>query len=162
MINQETYGKYLIFEVDQAYALEIDKIIEIVELSAVTPVPETPDYIAGVINLRGQVVPLIDIRCRFKCSSGDLENKRRCVVIVDFEGAHIGLMVDNVLELADIPDENISPPPQVGNDYVHVFVKAIGVVDSKMMLIIDPERIVNFSDLDFLKNNSEGESNEKS
>ncbi len=150
MEDAELQGKYLVFEIDENYALELSKVKEILEYKPVTAVPETPAYIAGVMNLRGSVVPVIDMRKRFhKPEKADLQ--RRCTIIIHFENALLGLMVDNVTDLIDIAAGSISPPPQVGADYAHVFIKSIGVCSEKMLLIVDTDRLVNHSDLQFLE-----------
>lgn len=147
MVN-DINSKYLIFEVDEEYALPLSYIVEIIDAADITRVPETPDYIAGIINLRGHVVPVIDIRKRFhKPDRGEL--CRQCIIITRIESNLLGLVVDNVIDLVDIDPKQISPSPQVGGSYVHVFIKSIGIYDEKMMLIVDADRLVNYNDLFF-------------
>jgi len=142
--------QYLIFEVDEAYAIELSSIVEILEIQPITRVPETPDYITGVMNVRGQVVPVIDLRVRFKKPANE-SIERKCVIVTKFENLDLGLIVDSVSDLINIDDENISEPPQVGNDYSHIFIKAIGVYDGQMKLILDTDKVINHSDIDFLE-----------
>lgn len=142
-------NEYLICDLDEQYAIEVDSVVEILEYTPVTPVPETPPYIVGILNLRGQVIPVVDLRIRFRKAPA-AEGIRRCIVIVRFEGLELGLVVDNVLDMRMILPEQITPPPQVGNDYAHVFVKEIGVEDGRMFLIIDENKIVNYRELEFL------------
>lgn len=141
-------NQYLIFEVDEAFAIELEQVIEIVEYANITCVPETPEYIAGVINLRGHVVPVIDMRVRFM-KKAKADNDRRCIIIVNFEDNQLGLVVDNVVDLIQLEDENLSEPPQVGNDYAHVFIKQIGVHNEKMNLIVDVDKLVNYNEISF-------------
>lgn len=149
MINIEMQNKYLIFEVDERYAIEIEKVIEIIELMPITKVPETPSYIEGVINLRGQVIPVISLRERFK-KPAKRNAKRNCIIIISFDEIKLGLIVDTVLDLILIPADMVSPPPQVGSEYAHVFIKSIGVSDGQMNLILDGDKIINYSDIEFL------------
>lgn len=148
-MNQLLENEYLICSIDEHYAIAVDSVVQIIEHTQVTPVPETPPYIVGIINLRGQVIPVIDLRIRFR-KPPNAEIAHRCIVIVRFEALELGLIVDNVLDLLTILPEQKTPPPQVGNDYAHVFVKEIGVVNEEMNLILDENKIVNYSDLEFL------------
>jgi len=152
-MNIETGSQYLIFEVDEAYGLELDKVLEIIEYTGITQVPETPDYIAGVINLRGHVVPVMDVRARFKKEPGD-HLPRRCIILVSFEESTLGLIVDNVLDLIVIEEGSLSQPPQIGNDYAHNFIKLIGVYEDKMNLIVDVDKLIHLNDLSFLENDN--------
>ena len=142
-------SQFLLFEVDEEYAIDLGKVIEVIEFQPVTGVPETPPYITGVINLRGQVIPVIDLRIRFRKEPKEYDY-RTCIIVVDMEGIHLGLIVDNVLDLITVEESNIIPPPQVGNDYSHVFIKSIAMHEGKVKLIIDGDKIINHSDLDFL------------
>lgn len=148
MNNNST--KYLIFTVDEEYALDIANVVEIIEMTDITKVPETPDYISGIINLRGHVVPVLDIRKRFR-KTGAGTGKPRCIVIANIEDNQLGLIVDNVVDLVDIEKDMIKDPPQVGSNYVHVFVKSIGITGDKMHLIVDTDKLVNYNDLSFLE-----------
>lgn len=141
--------KYLTFELDESYALEMSCIVEIIEYKTVTAVPETPAYIAGVINVRGTILPVIDLRARFHLP-GASGKSRRCLIIILFEGQKIGLLVDSVTDLLEIAAEKITPPPQAGASYSHVFIKGIGITDSGMVLIADPDKLVNLDELAFL------------
>ena len=156
MMDDNLKNRYLLFEIDEEYAVELSKVLEVIEFQPVTRVPETPDYITGVINLRGHVVPVIDLRVRFKKALKEY-NYRTCIIVVDIEGIHLGLVVDKVLDLITFNESEIIPPPQVGNDYSHVFIKSIGMHEGKVKLIIDGDKIINYNDLEFL-NETESES----
>lgn len=151
-------SKYLIFVVDEDYALELDKVQEIIEYVEITRVPEAPDYIAGIINLHGHVVPVLDIRKRFR-KPANTGAKPRCIVVCNIEGNKLGLIVDNVVDLIDIEPENLKEPPQVGANYIHVFIKYIGIADNKMHLIVDTDKLVNYNDLHFIED-ADGEGQE--
>lgn len=166
MINSEQYEamepeqgaasrKYLTFLLDESYALDMSMIVEIIQYQPVTPVPETPSYIAGITNLRGTVLPVIDMRARLQKPEREA-GQRCCVIVVRFEEMLLGLVVDNVTDLVDIPADKITPPPQVGNNYAHVFVREIGILDGEMTLIIDTDRLVNLDELAFLDEHQEG------
>lgn len=146
--------QYLVFSVDEHYALELAKIVEILEYKPITRVPETPAYIAGMMNLHGSVLPVLDMRRRFHKPDRD-DLPYRCIVVTRFEGMKLGLVVDTVDDLIALEPGSISQPPQVGEDYAHVFIKQIGVYEDKMVLIIDADKLVNHSDLSFLKEEEE-------
>lgn len=142
-------NRFMIFKVDEEYAVELPKIVEIVEYQKVTRVPETPSYIAGVINLRGNVIPLIDLRARFK-KDPYKGVKNQSIIIVNFDNLTLGLICDKVLDLITIEEQELEAPPQVGDSYAHVFIRAIGVYDDKIKLIIDSDKLVHLNELDFL------------
>ncbi len=149
-VQEEQPQQYLVFSVDESYALELSKIVEILEYKPITRVPETPPYIAGMMNRHGSVLPVIDMRKRFhKEDRPDLPY--RCIIVIRFDEMKLGLVVDNVNDLITLDPGSISAPPQVGPDYAHVFIKGIGVHEQKMMLIVDADRLVNQSDLTFLE-----------
>lgn len=150
----ESTQKYLLFEVDEEYALSLDQVVEIIENTEITRVPETPDYIAGIVNLRGHVIPILDVRKRFrKPHRSDV--RQRCIVIANIEEHQLGLLVDNVVDLIDIDAANIKETPQVGSNYIHVYIKNIGIAENKMYLIVDTDRLVNYNDLFFLEEKAE-------
>ena len=157
-MTEEMMNKYLIFQLDEAYALELYKVIEIIELQKITKVPETPDYIPGVMNLHGLVLPIIDVRARFK-KTDESGVKRKCVIVVDFNGMRLGLIVDNVVDLVTISDAKVTPPPTVGTHYSHVFIKAIGVYENSMCLILDTDKLVNYEDLEQINSECGGRNN---
>lgn len=142
-------NKYLTFHLDECYALDMDYIVEVIQYKPVTSVPETPSYIAGVINLRGAIVPVIDMRERF-LKEARTELLRRCILIVNFSDMLLGLLVDDNADIEELDPEKITAPPQVGNHYSHVFVKAIGVKAEGMVLIIDPDKLVHLEELDMM------------
>ncbi|MDU2063259.1 MAG: chemotaxis protein CheW [Sporomusaceae bacterium] len=145
--------KYLTFSLGaEAYGIEIQYVTEIVGMQTITGLPDLPDYAKGIINLRGNIIPVIDMRLRFKKSSVEI-NDRTCVIIVDIKGIAVGLLVDTVAEVLNIAEADIVPPPQLNNGYQQRFIKAIGKVGDAAKLILDCDRILtadevnNLSDL---------------
>ncbi len=143
-------GKYLTFSLGQEfYGLEIQYVTEIIKLQPITEVPEMPDYIRGIINLRGKIIPLMDARARFHKSLVEY-NDRTCVIVIDIQDISIGLIVDSVSEVLSIPDEEIVPPPDLnrgGNRYI----KGIGKVGSDVKLLLDCEKMLSDDDLETLE-----------
>ncbi len=144
-------GRFLTFNLDkEAYGIEITHVTEIIGIQPVTEVPELPDYIRGIINLRGKIIPVMDVRLRFKKKFREY-NDRTCVIVIDIDDLSIGLIVDSVSEVIAIPDTEIVAPPEVsksGNKYV----KGIGKVHSDVKLLLDCNRLLNDEDTENLLN----------
>ncbi len=142
-------GKYLTFSLGtEFYGLEIQYVTEIIKLQPITEVPEMPGYIRGIINLRGKIIPLMDVRARFKKPLIDY-NDRTCVIVIDIQDISIGLIVDSVAEVLSIPDEEIVPPPDLnkgGNRYI----KGIGKVEGEVKLLLDCERLLSDDEMETL------------
>ena len=145
---KEKAGKYLTFLLDgRRYAFSIKKIIEIIEIQDITPVPECPDYMKGIINLRGRVIPLVDMRLRFKRPETEY-NKRTCIIIIDMGETAIGFIVDRVEEVTDISADEISPPPAVTLDATGKYVMGVGKVKGDIVLLLDHERLFSKEELE--------------
>ncbi|MDR1778452.1 MAG: chemotaxis protein CheW [Clostridiales Family XIII bacterium] len=137
-------GRYLTFTVDgNLYGLAIRYVTEIIGVQESTRVPGTPDYIKGIINLRGKIIPLINVRLKF----GKEEipsDERTCVVVMEKDGAQVGLIVDRVNDVLTIPDEEIAPAP--GTDAEGYFVEAIGKAGGHVQMILDAARLLKNED----------------
>ena len=151
--------KYLIFKVDEEYALDVGNVIEIIEMTDITRVPDAPEYVTGIINLRGHVVPVIDMRKRFR-KPKFADSSARCIVIAEIDDNMLGLIVDTVVDLIDIDSGLIKEPPRVGTSFAYVFVKGIGIIAEKMHLIIDADKLINYNDLNFMEHESEESSHD--
>lgn len=142
--NQEIDGKYLTFFLDsQLFGVPISDVVQIIGMQEITPVPDSPVYAKGVINLRGSIIPLIDIRLRF--GKPELEySDRTCIIVTKLEEAYIGFLVDSVNEVSVIEEENISSTPTVisGNS-ANTYVTGIGRLHDKVVLLVDPKKILN-------------------
>ena len=105
-------NRFLTFMVDsESYGLEISVVTEIIGIQEITKIPETPDYIKGVINLRGRVIPVMDVRLRFRKPPLEYDD-RTCIVVVDMKNLSVGLIVDSVSEVLTIQEGDIVPPPE--------------------------------------------------
>lgn len=140
-------GKYLTFSLDtEYYGIEIKHVTEIIGIQAITEVPELPDYIKGIINLRGKIIPVMDVRLRFK-KSPRAYNDRTCIIVVELLEVSVGLIVDRVSEVLDIADGDITPPPELqkgGNRYI----KGIGKVGNEVKLLLDCDKLLNEDEID--------------
>lgn len=144
-------GKYLTFKIgNEDYGIEISHVTEIIGIQEITNVPELPDYLKGIINLRGKIIPVMDVRLRFKKEPIEY-NDRTCVIVIDINDISIGLIVDTVSEVLNINEENIVPPPDVKTGFHNRYVKGIGKVEDKVKLLLDCEKILSEEELDELK-----------
>jgi purine-binding chemotaxis protein CheW len=132
------YGKYLTFRIGQGiYGIEIKYVTEIIGVQEITAIPHTSDYVRGIINLRGQIVPVIDCSMRF---GGEqiVFTERTCIVELGVGGMSMGLLVDDVDEVITIEDESIQQPPRIGEDgLADSFVKKIGLYEGSVKQLLD-------------------------
>lgn len=142
-------GKYMTFKSGNEYfGLEIQYVNEIIQLQAITAIPETEDYIKGLINLRGKVIPVVDVRLRFKQEPFEY-NDRTCIIVINIKSMMVGLIVEKIAEVVEIKEDNILPPPSVGRtDKVqNKYVYGIGKVGDAVKLLLDPDKLLNDQDL---------------
>ena len=143
-------GRYLTFYLDQeSYGLEIKYVTEIIGIQEITSIPELPEYVKGIINLRGKIIPIMDVRIRFKKEPKEY-NDRTCVIVVDIKDVSIGLVVDSVAEVVTIPDEDIAKPPQVNQNYKNRYVKNIGKIGDEVKLLLDCHKLLTDDELEDL------------
>ena len=137
-----TKDRYLTFEIDnEEYGVDISNVIEIITMSAITWVPETPDFLKGVINLRGSIVPVIDARLRFKKPEKEYDSLT-CIIVVEYENYTVGVIVDTVNEVMFIPEDKISLPPNAKLKYQNKFIKSIGKVGKDVQLLLDVDKFL--------------------
>ena len=143
-------GKFLTFILgDENYGIEIRFVTEIIGIQTITPVPEIPDYVKGIINLRGKIIPVMDVRLRFKKEPREY-NDRTCIIVIDIQDITIGLIVDCVAEVTSITDENIVPLPHLNKGYHHKFIEGIAKVGNEVKLILHCDKLVNVEDIEGL------------
>ena len=137
--------QYMTFKCsDEIYGISIKYVNEIIGLSQITKVPETQDYLIGLINLRGKIIPVIDVRIRF--GKEPLEyNDRTCVIVIDVKSTVIGLIVDAIDEVAAVAENEITPPPSVSDlaRQAKKYVFGIGRVNGEVKLLLDPDKLIN-------------------
>lgn len=141
--------KYLTFIIDkQFYAYHISDVREIIEMQEITPVPEFPDYAKGIINLRGNLIPIIDVRLRF-CKNEAEYNDRTCIIILNLD-IDVGFIVDTVDEVLDIRKENISPVPKLADSGSRKFIEGVGKTAKKMVMILNAKKMLNDNEIQSL------------
>lgn len=142
-----TTSKYLTFVLgSETYGLDIQFVREIIGILPITPLPDVPSWIKGVINLRGKVIPIMDVRARFMLEELPYGG-RTCIIVVNVQEWWVGLVVDTVSEVLDIPTAQIEPPPRVANRSHDHFIQGLGKVDSHVRLLLDAPRLVGADDL---------------
>jgi purine-binding chemotaxis protein CheW len=136
------HGKFLTFQIgDEIYGIEITSVIEIVNIQAITFVPNVPEFVKGIINLRGKVVPVMDIRLKFKKSARDYE-ERTCIIILEIHEIMIGIIIDRVCDVLYVADEKIVGIPTLKTAEHSVFIRNIANMGDKAVLILDSEKLI--------------------
>ena len=134
-------GKNLTFNVDnETYGFEIKYVRQIIGLQEITPVPEQPRYIKGIINLRGQIIPIMDIRLKFQKEEKDYDD-RTCIIVLDVEELSIGVIVDRVSEVIEIDDANITDAPEFNQDISDRYIRGIGKIGEKVVILLDCRKL---------------------
>ena len=135
-------GKYLTFVLGaEQYGVEIVKVREILGVLPITPMPQAPHYVKGVINLRGRVIPVIDTRTKFGMPERE-STSETCIIVVDVASKSIGLLVDTVKEVMDISEGQIEPPPRFGAGAGNEFVCGLGKIGDQVKILLDIDRVV--------------------
>jgi len=134
--------KYLTFVLSgEEYGLEILRVKEIIGLMEITNVPRMPEFVRGVINLRGKVIPVIDLRLKFGMEMTE-DTQETCIIVVDLDDVLMGVVVDKVSEVLDIAESDIEPPPSFGVDLDTKFILGIGKVKGKVVILLDIGRVL--------------------
>ena len=150
---QDASGKYLTFLLDnEEYGLEILKVRELIGIMGITKVPQTPDFVEGVINLRGKVIPVIDLRSKFGLPRAEY-NEATCIIVVDV-GMLMGIIVDTVQEVHDISANNIEPPPNLGSAVDTDFILGMGKVNDGVKILLDIDKVLTSQELVALQETS--------
>lgn len=135
-------GKYLTFRIGkEEYGIEIRYVTEIIGIQKVTDLPDTPNFVKGVINLRGKVIPVIDVRIRFELPEREYD-ERTCIIVVNINGTSVGLIVDSVSEVLDIPAEDIENPPKVNRGGGSRYIQGLGKVGESVKIILNIHRFL--------------------
>lgn len=141
-------GRFLTFSLGkESYGIEIKCVTEIIGIQTITVIPELPAYVKGIINLRGKIIPVMDIRIRFK-KEPIAYNDRTCVIVIDIKELSIGLIVDSVSEVITIPEQDIIDPPSFNRGMANRFIKNIGKVGNEVKLLLDCEKLISDEELD--------------
>ncbi len=149
-------GKFLTFELgEEESGVEILKVKEIIGVMNITTVPQTPDYMKGVINLRGKVIPVIDLRLKFSMEE-EVHTQETCIIVVEV-GANcntslqIGIMVDSVSEVLEIKKEEIEAAPAFGQEIDTKFIMGLGKAKGKIIILLDIEKVLSSEELEIVE-----------
>ena len=147
----EHEGKFLTFVLgDEEYGIEILKVREIMGIMEITPVPQTPDYMKGVINLRGNVIPIIDLRLKFAMPEVE-HTKETCIIVAEVGATQVGVIVDSVSEVTDIKGEDIEEAPSFGQGVDTNFIMGLGKTKKKIIILLDIERVLTTEELNMVE-----------
>jgi purine-binding chemotaxis protein CheW len=142
LVEEDTMrGRFITFSVDhETYGMDIRYVTEIVGLQPINSLPETPEYIKGIINLRGKIIPVVDMRLKFRKQPAEYTD-RTCILVIDTSDILAGLVVDEVSEVITIDEKDISPPPACGTGAGCRYLSGIGKVGSAVKLLLDCEAL---------------------
>lgn len=150
-------AKYLMFNLgDEEYGIDIARITAIEELPQITTIPDMPNFVKGVINLRGKVIPAVDLRLRFGIEEREYDD-RTCIVIVSVDDSTIGLIVDIVSEVHEIKNNDIGPPPSFKNTSgKEQYISGLAKKGEEVKIILDVEKIISNEDKAILEQEKNG------
>jgi purine-binding chemotaxis protein CheW len=156
---QDREGKYLTFALGpEEYGLEILKVREIMGIMEITAVPQTPEYVRGVINLRGKVIPVIDLRARFGMETVETTDQT-CIIVVEItqkgQGFDTGIVVDRVQEVLDIAGSDIEDTPQFGSNVATDFILGMGKIGDSVKILLDINKVLAGADLSCVAKDAE-------
>jgi purine-binding chemotaxis protein CheW len=148
-------GQYLTFNLnEELYGVPIEAIREINRVGEITPVPRTPSYIKGVMNLRGRIVPVVNLRTKFSLPEQAF-TRDTCIVVIESDFNQIGMIVDAVKEVIDLKTSDIEPPPQLGQATKDRFITGLGKVENRVVILVDIVSALSYEDHQELKELSE-------
>jgi purine-binding chemotaxis protein CheW len=153
--------QYLTFQLgEEVFAIDVSCVREILEFTTVTKVPKTPDYMRGVINLRGSVVPVLDMRLKFSMTKTE-KKVNTCIIVVEvsFEGETtiIGALVDSVQEVLELDPDQIEPAPRIGIQLKTEFIKGMGKRDDRFIIILDTDKVFSAEELNAITQDFDNE-----
>ncbi len=149
--NSVDEGKFLTFVLnDEEYGIEILKVREIIGVIDITSVPQTPHYLKGVINLRGKVIPIIDLRLKFSMPE-QAHTLETCIIVAEVSGDQIGVVVDDVSEVLDIKGGEIEETPQFGQGLDTDFIMGLGKANDKIIIMLDIDKVLSTEELELIE-----------
>ena len=154
LLEEDTQkGKFMTFQTGkECFGISISYVNEIIVMQPITAIPEVEDYIKGLINLRGKIIPVIDVRIRFRMEPLEYTD-RTCIIVINVKSTVVGLIVEKIAEVDTIPEEDIVPPPSLGhkenehNKYVYGLAKT----GDSVKLLLDPEKLIRDEDLEAIE-----------
>lgn len=150
LTTDEMDGKFLTFWMDKrSFGIPIKDVVQIVGVQDITVVPEFPHYAKGIMNLRGSIIPVIDVRLRFGIPEIEY-TERTCIIVTSIKDKLIGFIVDSVDEVTSINDDMISPPPDIGDQHRNSYITGVGRHNDRVVLLLDTSRMLDDGDFSAL------------
>lgn len=144
------HNKFLTFEIEKrTFAFPIKDVLEIIEVQEAIPVPEFPDYVKGIINTKGKVIPIIDVRLRFQMEEKEY-TERTCIIVVSIMSVEIGFIVDTVKAVIQIEEEMLAPPPAITTDKVTRYITGVVKQNSDLVIVLDAKKMLDDKGLNLL------------
>jgi purine-binding chemotaxis protein CheW len=148
-------GSYLSFKLgEESFAVHVNEVLNILEMTKITTIPNAPNYLKGVINLRGMVLPVVDARIKFNMEEQE-HTTNTCIIVMDLnseEGIiHVGFIVDQVLEVLELDENQVEPPPTLGTNYKTEFITGMAQVNESFVMLLNMSKIFSITDFDLLK-----------
>lgn len=158
LLEEDTQkGKFMTFQAGkESFGISISYVNEIISMQPITALPESADYIKGLINLRGKIIPVIDVRIRFKLEPLEYTD-RTCIIVIDVKDKVVGLIVEQIAEVNTIQDEDIVPPPALGGREAehNKYVYGLARTGESVKLLIDPEKLIREEDARVIEDNQD-------
>ncbi len=140
-------GKYLTFVLgEEEYGIEILKVREIIGMVDITSIPQTPDYVKGVINLRGKVIPVIDLRLKFAMAAAE-QTEETCIIVVDLSGVEVGTVVDKVSEVLNVAAQDIENAPSFGAAVDTDFILGMGKTNDRVTILLNIDKVLDADEI---------------
>jgi purine-binding chemotaxis protein CheW len=140
-------GRYLSFQLStELYAVPIQTVSEIVGMGEITPVPNTPAFVKGVLNLRGSIIPIVDLRLKFHMNPTEY-NGETCIIVMEVEDRKVGVIVDTVQEVVDFKTDDVEATPDLGDPNRLRFIRGLGKRDNKVSILIDVAQVVSKAEM---------------
>lgn len=126
----------------EEYGVDIAKVQEIVRIQEITKLPQAPSFVEGIVNLRGRIIPIVDLKKRFNLEGEESSEKEKRVIVVNVGGQTIGMVVDSVSEIIRLPREDIEPPPPIVAGIEAAYIEGVGKMDKRLIILLNIEKIL--------------------
>jgi len=152
MIKKNQVVRFMVGK--ESFGVDIGRVQEIVTVPEITRVPDTPDFLEGIINLRGKIVSVIDLRKRLKVNGAERHKKNR-ILVTEIEGRVVGIIVDEVSEVLRLNPDNIEPPPEMINSAGSEYITGVGKLEDKIILLLDLAKVLSANEIEDIVNREE-------
>lgn len=160
--ENENESKYLLCKLgDEEYGINITCVQGIEELQKIVHVPDLPEYVKGVINMRGKIIPVIDLRLKFNMAEREYDD-RTCIILTRIKNSEMGLIVDTVSEVLDIPEKDINPPPSFrSSSEQDRYISGLGKIEEEVKILLDVEKLLHEHEVEHIQESANNQPIEK-